>query len=150
MSPRTLLLGVLLLSAPVLAEDLAEAGKPAPMFRLPVYNARAVGQTVVGLDRFVGAEPQDKEAKVVLLSFMASYCAPCKKEMPWLQKLSEKYKAQGLRVMMVSIDTEEEGQKKVSDLIDQNGVTFPVLKDRFNLVARRCLHCGLPKWAAAG
>ena len=40
---------------------------------------------------------------------------------------------------MVSIDTEEEGQKKVSDLIDQNGVTFPVLKDRFNLVARRWL-----------
>ncbi|MCI0572282.1 MAG: hypothetical protein L0Y66_16130, partial [Myxococcaceae bacterium] len=41
--------------------------------------------------------------------------------------------------MMVSIDTEPEGQKLIDELITQNKVTFPVLKDRFNLVARRWL-----------
>jgi len=41
--------------------------------------------------------------------------------------------------MMVAIDKDEEGQKKVSDLIAANKVTFPVLKDRFNIVARRWL-----------
>jgi len=137
---RTLIAVSLLVAAPALAEDeLAAKGKPAPAFRLPVYNSKAVGATVVGLDKYLGADAPDKEAKVVLLSFMASFCAPCKKEMPVLQALHEKYAAQGLRVMMVSIDTEPAGQKIIDELIATNKVTFPVLKDRFNLVARRWL-----------
>lgn len=120
-------------------DELAAVNKPAPMFRLPVYNAKPVGSTVVGLDKYVGPDASDKGAKVVLLSFMASYCAPCKKEMPYLQSLHEKFSAQGLRVVMVSIDKEAEGQKIIDGLIEQNKVTFPVLKDRFNLVARRWL-----------
>lgn len=120
-------------------DELAAVNKPAPMFRLPVYNAKPVGSTVVGLDKYVGPDASDKSAKVVLLSFMASYCAPCKKEMPYLQTLHEKFGPQGLRVVMVSIDKEAEGQKIIDGLIEQNKVTFPVLKDRFNLVARRWL-----------
>ncbi len=120
-------------------EELPAVGRQAPIFRLPVYNAEAVGSTVVGLDRLVGPDATDKNVKVVLLSFMASFCAPCKKEMPYLQMLHEKYKDFGLRVVMVSIDTEPEGQKIINDLIALNKVTFPVLKDRFNLVARRWL-----------
>ncbi len=64
------------------------------MFRLPVYNAKALdGLTAVGLDRYVGPDAVDKKAKVVLLSFMASFCGPCKKEMPYLESLHEKYGA---------------------------------------------------------
>jgi thiol-disulfide isomerase/thioredoxin len=130
----------LLVCAPAFADDeLAAKGKQAPMFRLPVYNAKAVGSTVVGLDKFIGPDAADKNAKVVMLSFMASFCAPCKKEMPYLQALHEKYAGQGLRVVMVSIDTEAAGQKIIDGLIETNKVTFPVLKDRFNLVARRWL-----------
>lgn len=120
-------------------DELAAVNRQAPMFRLPVYNAKPVGSTVVGLDKYVGPDATDKGAKVVLLSFMASYCAPCKKEMPYLQSLHEKFGPQGLRVVMVSIDKEAEGQKIIDGLIEQNKVTFPVLKDRFNLVARRWL-----------
>ena len=79
-----------------------------------------------------------------MLSFMASFCAPCKKEMPYLQSLHEKYSGQGLRVMMVSIDKEPAGQKIIDELIASNQVTFPVLKDRFNLVARRWLGAQSP------
>src|SRR5687767_12457226 len=77
------------LSAPAFADpaDQTQIGAAAPMFRLPVYNAEAVGATAVGLDQFVGTDPSDKGAKVVLLSFMASFCKPCKKEMPYLQSL---------------------------------------------------------------
>lgn len=137
---RTLMVLCLCAALPALAEDeLAAVDKAAPMFRLPVYNSKAVGQTAVGLDRFVGPDAADKQAKVVLLSFMASFCGPCKKEMPYLQSLHEKYAEKGLRVMMVSIDTEPAGQKIIDELIASNKVTFPVLKDRFNLVARRWL-----------
>jgi thiol-disulfide isomerase/thioredoxin len=130
---------VTLLQRTAHAEDLAEVDKPAPSFRLPVYNSKEAGVTAVGIDRYVGAEATDKSTRALMVSFMASFCGPCKKEMPYLQQLHEKYQAQGLRVMMVSIDTEEDGQKKVAELIAANKVTFPVLKDRFNIVARRWL-----------
>jgi thiol-disulfide isomerase/thioredoxin len=122
-------------------EELATVDKPAPTFRLPIYNAAAMGEKamMLGVDRYVGAEAQDKKTRLLVVSFMASFCGPCKKEMPYLQALHEKYAEQGLRVMMVAIDREEEGQKKVAELIATNKVTFPVLKDRFNIVARRWL-----------
>ncbi len=134
-----LVLSLTLGSAALAQEELAAVDKPAPMFRLPVYNAKQAGATVVGLDRYVGAEPQEPGVRTVLLSFMASFCGPCKKEMPYLQQLHDRYKDFGLRVVMVSIDTEAEGQAKIDELIAANKVTFPVLKDRFNLVARRWL-----------
>jgi thiol-disulfide isomerase/thioredoxin len=131
---------VLTVASPSFADDdLAAENRPAPMFRLPVYNAKEVGAPMVGLDKFVGADSTDKGTKTVLLSFMASFCGPCKKEMPFLQTLHERYAPHGLRVVMVSIDTEPEGQKIIDELIATNKVTFPVLKDRFNLVARRWL-----------
>lgn len=134
---RLLLLA--LFASPAFAEDLAEVGKPVPSFRLPVYNAKAFGESSVAIDRYVGLEATDKKTRALLVSFMASFCGPCKKEMPYLQKLHEKHQAQGLRVMMVAIDTEPEGQKKVEELIAEHKVTFPVARDRFNIVARRWL-----------
>jgi len=142
MKPLAMAVCLALVTAPAAAladDELAAVDHPAPMFRLPVYNAKSVGQTVVGLDRYVGPDATEKDVKVVLLSFMASFCAPCKKEMPYLEALHERYKDFGLRVVSVSIDTEPEGQKVIDDLIEQNKVTYPVLKDRFNLVARRWL-----------
>ena len=120
-------------------DELAEVDKSAPMFRLPVYNAQTVGTTVVGLDKYVGPDASDHNVKAVLLTFMASFCKPCKKEMPYLESLHERFKDFGLRVVSVSIDTEEAGQKEIDGLIAQNHITYPVLKDRFNLVARRWL-----------
>jgi thiol-disulfide isomerase/thioredoxin len=135
---RPLILAALV-ALPALAEELAEVDKPAPTFRLPVYNEKAFGLPNVGLDNFVGSESNDKKTKVLVVSFMASFCGPCKKEMPYLQTLHEKHQADGLRVMMISIDGDLEGQKKVSELIEENKVTFPVARDRFNIVARRWL-----------
>ena len=129
----------LALAAPARADELAELGQPAPAFRLPVYNAREAGLTAAGLDRYVGAEAAEPGTKVLLVSFMASWCAPCKKELPALQQLHERYRAQGLRILAVDIDTEAEGQKQVEALVGGGKVTFPVLKDRFNIVARRWL-----------
>lgn len=137
--PLAVVLSLGVATAALADDELAAVGRPAPMFRLPVYNAKPVGSTVLGLDKFVGADAADRDAKVVLLSFMASWCEPCKKEMPYLQLMHDRYRDFGLRVVMVSIDTEPDGQKLIDGMIDQHKVTFPVLKDRFNLVARRWL-----------
>jgi thiol-disulfide isomerase/thioredoxin len=129
----------LLASGSAAAEELAEVDQPAPAFRLPVYNARETGLASVGLDRYVGAEPQEPGARLLLVSFMASWCAPCKKELPYLQQLHEAYREQGLRILAVSLDTEVAGQRQIEGLIAAHHLTFPVLKDRFNLVAQRWL-----------
>ncbi len=135
------LAAAVLSAAPAFADDeLATVDRPAPSFRLPVYNPKESGElNAVGVDKFTGPDAADKKTKVLIVSFMASFCGPCKKEMPYLEAQFEKNKDKGLRILMVSIDKEEEGQKKVADLLVQNKVTFPVLKDRFNIVARRWL-----------
>ncbi len=77
--------------------------------------------------------------KAVLLSFFATFCAPCKREMPYLEQLQEQFRDQGLRVVMVSIDRDEDAGAKIEALAKQNKVSFPILKDRFNFLARRYL-----------
>ena len=63
------------------------------------------------LDQFAGDEPEDASAKVVLISFFASWCEPCKREMPFLVQLDRMYRGQGLRVLGVNIDKEEPGSR---------------------------------------
>ncbi|MBI5070710.1 MAG: TlpA family protein disulfide reductase [Deltaproteobacteria bacterium] len=120
-------------------EDLPVEGQPAPAFQLRALNPEASGAAFVSLDRFAGDEPEDPGSRAVLLSFFASWCAPCQKEMPYLQQLHQMYRDQGLRVLSVNIDREEEGVALARRQIRAAKVTYPVLGDRFNLLARRYL-----------
>jgi thiol-disulfide isomerase/thioredoxin len=143
---RTVTLAVgLLLSLPAVAqtEDL-KIGDAAPTFTLPVYNPTPDGATTASLDSFIGPDADDKDTKAVVLSFFATFCAPCKREMPYLEQLSEKYRSAGLRVLMISIDRDDAAAPKIADLIKLNHVTFPILKDRFNFLARRYLGAQAP------
>jgi len=121
------------------ADEEIAVGLPAPAFTLRTMNPETSGLVVVSLDRYVGPEADDAQAKVVLLSFFASWCEPCKKEMPYLQRLHEMYRGQGLRVLSVSIDREEPGISQARQVAAGAKVTFPVLSDRFNFLARRYL-----------
>jgi thiol-disulfide isomerase/thioredoxin len=123
-------------------EALAMVDQVPPSFRLPLYNPQSMADAkfpLLGLSYFTGSDAADKATRLVIVSFMASFCAPCKKEIPYLQSLYERHREQGLRILLVAIDQDEAGQKKVDELITSNKVTFPVLKDRFNIVARRWL-----------
>ena len=71
------------------------------------------------------------------MSFFATYCEPCKKEMPELSRLYDTYKDQGLGVMLVSIDKGDEQRQTIIDLAKENKVAFPVMHDRYQVVARR-------------
>ncbi len=129
----------LLVPALAAGDEEVAVGLPAPAFTLRTMNPEACGLTVVSLDRYVGPEAEDPQARVVLLSFFASWCEPCKKEMPYLQQLQEMYRNQGLRVLSVSIDREEPGLSRARQMAAAAKVTFPVLSDRFNFLARRYL-----------
>lgn len=121
------------------AQEEASVGRPAPAFRLPVYDAAVAGRPSAGIDDFVGPRAADPATRVLLVSFMASFCAPCIKELPVLEALARAERGRGLRVLAVAIDREEEGQARIAALLAKHKVSFPVLKDRFNIVARRWL-----------
>src|SRR5215208_350242 len=66
--------------------------------RAPDFELRDAEGKVVRLSDYAG--------KVVLVDFWATWCGPCKSSIPWLIELSEKYKAEGLVVLGVSMDEE--------------------------------------------
>jgi thiol-disulfide isomerase/thioredoxin len=130
---------LLLAAAPAFANDEVGVGLPAPAFSLKTLNPEASGTDWVALDKYVGEEPEDAGAKAVLLTFFASWCEPCKKEMPFLVQLDQLYRVQGLRVLGVCIDKEDAGVEAAKKLVAEKKVAYPVLADRWNFLARRYL-----------
>jgi thiol-disulfide isomerase/thioredoxin len=139
MRPSAFLLALVLASHAAALDEEVAVGLPAPSFSLKTLNPEACGASWVALDRLVGAEAEDPGTKVVLISFFASWCEPCKKELPFLVQLDRMYREQGLRVLAVSIDREEPGLEAAKRMVAQASVAYPVLSDRFNFLARRYL-----------
>jgi thiol-disulfide isomerase/thioredoxin len=124
--------------------DLPSVGSEAPSFALPVYNAAAAQAARAGTMMLVGEDAEDKGVRLVMVSFMASYCKPCRAELSLLQQLHERYKGKGLRIVGVAIDSEPEGQKTVAELLEEKKIAFPVVRDQYNLVARNYLGPQVP------
>ncbi len=68
----------------------------------------------------------DLRGQVVLLNFWASWCGPCRQEMPILDDLHNKYKSLGFSVLGVNLDAKP---KKAIGYLKDTPVTFPVLYD---------------------
>jgi len=69
----------------------------------------------------------DYKGKVVLLNFWATWCMPCRAEMPGMETIWQKYKEQGLVIAAVSVDEGSRGRiKTFSRLLD---LSFPILLD---------------------
>ncbi len=126
-----------LVAGPALAAsgDGLKPGTLAPAFVLPVVSSFKEQEPRFGPGKWTGRTETPK--KLVILSFFATYCEPCKKEMPELARLFDTYEEQGLGVMLVSIDKGEEQRDTVVALAEEHGVKFPVLHDRYQVVARR-------------
>jgi peroxiredoxin len=79
--------------------------------------------------------------KVVLVNFWATWCPPCRKEMPDLQTLYEHFRAQGFVVLGIS----DEEAMKVEPVIRERRVSFPVLLDPGRKVNEMFVVDGIPK-----
>ncbi len=84
---------------------------------------------------------QDLRGKVVLVNFWATWCPPCRKEMPDLQALYDTYKDQGLIVLSIS----DEDAAKVAPFIAERKISYPVLLDPGRHVNEAFAVEGIPK-----
>jgi len=69
----------------------------------------------------------DHRGKVVLLNVWATWCPPCRQEMPSMQRLYEKFKGESFEILAVSIDSE--GREAVAPFMREMNLTFPALLD---------------------
>jgi thiol-disulfide isomerase/thioredoxin len=84
----------------------------------------------------------DLRGRPVLINIWATWCAPCREEMPSMNALYKDYSAKGLA--MVAIATDTEGKAVVAPFMQVYGLTFPVLLDPQNMVGAQLQLPGLP------
>jgi len=123
-SPRKFVkfaLALVLLLAVAGSVSALDAGAKAPEIGLKDQHGKQI--SMAGL-----------KGKVVIVDFFASWCAPCRDEMPVLQHLYKKYGKDGLVVVGVSVDKE---RQNAIDFAKKLGVTFPIVHDGEHGVAKR-------------
>jgi peroxiredoxin len=91
-----------------------QPGHRAPDFAFPGLDGKTVRLA-------------DYKGKVVFLNIWATWCPPCREEMPSMERLYKELKGQDFEILAVSIDAS--GTKAVATFVREYGLTFPVLLD---------------------
>ncbi|MBO1002920.1 thiol-disulfide oxidoreductase ResA [Pseudogracilibacillus auburnensis] len=99
-----------------------KVGDKAPDFQLQQINKNNDLESI---------RLSDLKGKGVMLNFWATYCKPCEKEMPYMEKLYPQYKDKGIEIIAVSLDATE---AVVHQFIDKYNLTFPIPHDTSNQV----------------
>ncbi|GAC1361109.1 MAG: hypothetical protein NVSMB3_09260 [Acidobacteriaceae bacterium] len=94
-------------------EGLKLRGKAAPGFTLMTMEGKKVSLS-------------DYRGKAVLVNFWATWCAPCKVEMPWFEQLRTQYAGQGFEVLGL-VDDVDAGNEQIAKVARKTGVTYPLL-----------------------
>ena len=98
-------------SGAIVPPGILKAG-PAPDFTLDSLDGKSVRLS-------------DLRGKAVLLNFWATWCTPCKIEMPWFVELQNEYGPQGLQIVGVAMD--DSGKDDIAKFAKDMGVNYPVL-----------------------
>lgn len=114
-----LALAAVLVPGLVLAEDPVAALsliRPRPAKDAPDFQVRTPDGSTLRLSDFKG--------KVVFLNFWATWCEPCREEMPSMERLHRAYKDRGLVVLAISLDVQ--GASVVKPFVKKFALTFPI------------------------
>ena len=123
------------------AVDIIQPGSPAPIFSLPSINGKRISLRTYCGDTL--SKPYINSIKhIVVISFWATYCEPCRKEIPELTKFAEKHRGDSVVVLCLSID--KEGSSIVSPVVRKRNYTLPVLLDPYLQTAKHYGVTSLP------
>lgn len=122
-SARTLLAASAAAFVALAPASAQAAGEQAPDFTLRDINNQEVSLS-------------DYRGKVVLVSFWATWCGPCKVEMPHLDKLDAELEDRGFEVLSISTD-DARAASTVKPYIKKNGYQFTVLLDKTTTVVSK-------------
>ena len=102
----------------------------------PSFSLRNLDGELVSLNDYLGKQP-------IILDFWATWCKPCLKNLPKLEKIYQDYAEQGLVVLAINEDGTR-SLSKVEPMVNSLGLTFPVLIDENRDVMRLYRVNGLP------
>jgi peroxiredoxin len=111
-------------------DEPAVEGKLAPDFTLKDLSGRPV-------------QLSSLKGKVVLVNFWATWCPPCREEVPSLVRMNQAMQGKPFQLLAVSID--EGGKDAVTRFFQSSGTTLPALLDTDGAVARRYGTTGVPE-----
>jgi thiol-disulfide isomerase/thioredoxin len=122
-----------------------EAGSKAPDFRaVPVALSSAHGAATAGPKSIANYKGQ-----VVVLNIWATWCTPCRAEMPSLERLQQEMGAQGLKIVAVSIDNPGMEQA-IRDFAKELGLDFEILYDATGRIRDDYQSTGVPETFVIG
>src|SRR3954462_102637 len=128
MTPRSRIgrfLGALSATLAVLLSPPLASGAVAPQSSAPDFTLKSMSGPNLRL--------AEQRGRVVMVNFWATWCGPCRQEMPQLDRLYQKYKSSGFVLLGVNVD---EDVRKATDVAAKLGVTFPVLLDTDKAVSK--------------
>jgi thiol-disulfide isomerase/thioredoxin len=141
-SVKHVFIAALLSFVSVVSAGLASAGDPfvsLKMSRLPAGSTAAPFELTT-LDGKV-VKSSELTGKVVLVNFWATWCGPCKEEMPSLARLQKQLDPAQFALLTVTTDLQRQG---IAHFLSQLGVDLPVLFDEDQDVSRSFMVRGLP------
>ena len=125
---------VLCLAALVLASGLAssesplQVGAPGPGFQLNSNSGKPISLA-------------DLKGQIVLVNFWASWCGPCRQEMPLLESIYRKYGKMGFTMIGVNVEPDSNA---ANEWLKATPVSFPILYDRDSKVSKLYDVAGMP------
>jgi DsbE subfamily thiol:disulfide oxidoreductase len=117
---RMLATAVLAIASTGVAAALPPVGKPAPDFAAKSDSGRNVRLS-------------ELRGQVVLINFWASWCSPCRQELPLLSKIYSQYRGAGFALLAVNVD---DNRKDAESMLKRLGLKFPTLFDGNKKVAK--------------
>ncbi|MFH1576977.1 MAG: TlpA disulfide reductase family protein [Candidatus Margulisiibacteriota bacterium] len=110
------------------------------MGRAPKAGVKAIDFTLEDLNGQTRTLA-DYKGKVVFLNFWATWCPPCRSEMPSMQELYKSWDDSEFEMLAINIG---EDKKTVENFAENGGYTFPILLDRDKKIAEKYMIRGIP------
>jgi thiol-disulfide isomerase/thioredoxin len=122
-------------------ESPLKVGDPAPVFSLPDLQ-----NNYIFLRDYSGQKLRkpwkNKTKYVIVLSFFATWCAPCKREIPYLEKLQTEFSGKEVKFFLVDVGEERD---VLDGFLEKNKIPLTILHDRYQQTAEKFGATSLPR-----